>query len=37
MRDEFEERNPEPSGRIRLSIPVVFGRLFYLWRMMARP
>ena len=28
MMGEFEERNPEPTGRIRLSVPVVFGRLF---------
>ena len=25
---EFEERSPEPRGRVRVSIPVVFGRLF---------
>jgi molybdate transport repressor ModE-like protein len=25
---EFEERSPEPRGRVRASIPVVFGRLF---------
>src|SRR5215831_3468432 len=25
---EFEDANPEPRGRIRMSIPVVFGRLF---------
>lgn len=28
MKGELEQRSPEPSGRIRLSIPVVFGRLF---------
>jgi DNA-binding transcriptional LysR family regulator len=25
---EFEERSPEPRGRVRVSVPVVFGRLF---------
>jgi len=28
MTQEFEERSPQPSGRVRLSVPVVFGRLF---------
>lgn len=28
MKGELEEQNPEPSGRVRLSVPVVFGRLF---------
>jgi len=30
MAGEFEERTPELRGRIRLSIPVVFGRLFVI-------
>jgi DNA-binding transcriptional LysR family regulator len=25
---DFEERSPEPRGRVRVSVPVVFGRLF---------
>jgi DNA-binding transcriptional LysR family regulator len=28
LRDEFRAQNPAPSGRLRLSLPVVFGRLF---------
>ncbi|HEY6908858.1 MAG TPA: LysR family transcriptional regulator [Myxococcales bacterium] len=28
MKDELAEHSPEPAGRIRLSVPVVFGRLF---------
>jgi DNA-binding transcriptional LysR family regulator len=28
LRADFEERAPVPRGRVRLSIPVVFGRLF---------
>ncbi len=28
LRNELQEQNPEPGGRIRLSLPVVFGRLF---------
>jgi molybdate transport repressor ModE-like protein len=25
---DFEERSPEPQGRVRMNVPVVFGRLF---------
>jgi DNA-binding transcriptional LysR family regulator len=28
LTSEFEGRNPEPAGRIRMSVPVVFGRRF---------
>jgi DNA-binding transcriptional LysR family regulator len=28
MTRELREQTPEPSGRVRLSVPVVFGRLF---------
>jgi DNA-binding transcriptional LysR family regulator len=28
LKGEFEQQAPEPTGRVRLSVPVVFGRLF---------
>lgn len=28
LQDEFRAQNPAPSGRLRVSLPVVFGRLF---------
>ena len=28
LRTEFEEKKAEPAGRLRVSVPVVFGRLF---------
>lgn len=30
---ELQERNPEPRGRIRLSVPIVFGRTFVVPRL----
>lgn len=30
LQRELSERNPEPSGRVRISLPVVFGRLYVL-------
>src|SRR5262249_26056121 len=28
LKAAFEERSPEPAGRVRVNLPVVFGRLF---------